>query len=99
MIPFHEIQKQLSNDPEILDHFIITEQNVIKEIRNHVIIVNETNNIEINQEEAEVIAKEYYDSNKEEFKYAIGRYFDYIVDSDKWMHNIDFEESDLLKRI
>ena len=33
MIPFYEIKKQLSNDPEILDHFIITEQNVIKEIR------------------------------------------------------------------
>ena len=64
MIPFYEIQKQLLSDPEILDHFIMTEFDIIDDIKLQVIITNEENDIEIDEEEAEVIAKKYYENNK-----------------------------------
>ena len=99
MIPFFEIKKQLCSDPKILDHYIMREENVIEHIRERVIITNEVNDIEISKEDADVIAKEYFENNKEEFKYVIRRHFDYIMDSDKWMRHIEFEESDLLKKI
>ena len=99
MIPFFEIKKQLCSDPKILDHYIMTEENVIEHIRERVIITNEVNDIEISKEDADVIAKEYFENNKEEFKYVIRRHFDYITDSDKWMRHIDFEEPDVLKKI
>ena len=59
MIPFYEIKKQLCSDPRILDHYIMTEDNVIEHIREHVIITNEVNDIEISKEDADLIAKEY----------------------------------------
>lgn len=98
MIPFHKIKKQLWSDPEILDHFIMTQFDIIDDIKLQVIITNEENDIEIDEEEAEVIAKKYYENNKEEIHYVIRKYFDYIMDSDNWMRNIDFNEDDLLKQ-
>lgn len=98
MIPFHKIKKQLWSDPEILDHFILSESVVIEDIQMHVITTNEVNDIEINEKEAKVIAKMYYENNKEEIHYVIRKYFDYIMDSDNWMRNIDFNEDELLKQ-
>ena len=98
MIPFHKIKKQLWSDPEILDHFILSESVVIEDIQMHVITTNEVNDIEINKEEAKVIAKMYYENHKEEIHYVIRKYFDYIMDSDNWMRNIDFNEDELLKQ-
>ena len=98
MIPFHKIKKQLLSDPEILDHFIMTEFDVIDDIKLQVIITNEENDIEIDEEEAEVIAKKYYENNKEEIENVIREYFNYIMDSDNWMRNINFNEDDLLKQ-
>ena len=98
MIPFHKIKKQLLSDPEILDHFILTEFDVIDDIKLQVIITNEENDIEIDEEEAEVIAKKYYENNKEEIENVIREYFNYIMDSDNWMRNINFNEDDLLKQ-
>ena len=98
MIPFHKIKKQLLSDPEILDHFIMTEFDVIDDIKLQVIITNEENDIEIDEEEAEVIAKKYYENNKEEIENVIREYFNYITDSDNWMRNINFNEDDLLKQ-
>ena len=98
MIPFHKIKKQLLSDPEILDHFIMTEFDIIDDIKLQVIITNEENDIEIDEEEAEVIAKKYYENNKEEIQNVIREYFNYIMDSDNWMRNINFNEDDLLKQ-
>ena len=98
MIPFHKIKKQLWSDPEILDHFILSESVVIEDIQMYVITTNEVNDIEINKKEAKVIAKMYYENNKEEIHYVIRKYFDYIMDSDNWMRNIDFNENELLKQ-
>lgn len=98
MIPFHKIKKQLLSDPEILDHFIMTQFDIIDDIKLQVIITNEENDIEIDEEEAEVIAKKYYENNKEEIENVIREYFNYIMDSDNWMRNIDFNEDDLLKQ-
>jgi hypothetical protein len=98
MIPFHKIKKQLLSDPEILDHFIMTEFDIIDDIKLQVIITNEENDIEIDEEEAEVIAKKYYENNKEEIENVIREYFNYIMDSDNWMRNINFNEDDLLKQ-
>jgi hypothetical protein len=98
MIPFHKIKKQLLSDPEILDHFIMTEFDIIDDIKLQFIITNEENDIEIDEEEAEVIAKKYYENNKEEIENVIREYFNYIMDSDNWMRNINFNEDDLLKQ-
>lgn len=98
MIPFHKIKKQLLSDPEILDHFIMTQFDIIDDIKLQVIITNEENDIEIDEEEAEVIAKKYYENNKEEIENVIREYFNYIMDSDNWMRNINFNEDDLLKQ-
>ncbi len=98
MIPFYEIQKQLLSDPEILDHFIMTEFDIIDDIKLQIIITNEENDIEIDEEEAEVIAKKYYENNKEEIQNVIREYFNNIMDSDNWMRNINFNEDDLLKQ-
>lgn len=98
MIPFHKIKKQLLSDPEILDHFIMTQFDIIDDIKLQVIITNEENDIEIDKEEAEVIAKKYYENNKEEIENVIREYFNYIMDSDNWMRNINFNEDDLLKQ-
>jgi hypothetical protein len=98
MIPFNKIKKQLLSDPEILDHFIMTEFDIIDDIKLQVIITNEENDIEIDEEEAEVIAKKYYENNKEEIQNVIREYFNYIMDSDNWMRNINFNEDDLLKQ-
>jgi len=97
MIPFHKIKKQLLSDPEILDHFIMTQFDIIDDIKLQVIITNEENDIEIDEEEAEVIAKKYYENNKEEIENVIREYFNYIMDSDNWMRNINFNEDELLK--
>jgi len=99
MIPFHKIKKQLWSDPEILDHFIMSEDQIIDDIKLKVINANEDNDIEIEEDEAEVIAKEYYENNKEEIQDVIRNYFDYISNSDNYLCDIEFEESDLLKRI
>jgi hypothetical protein len=99
MIPFHKIKKQLCSDPEILDHFIMSEDQIIEDIKLKVINANEDNDIEIEEDEAEVIAKEYYENNKEEIQDVIRNYFDYISNSDNYLCDIEFEESDLLKRI
>lgn len=98
MIPFHKIKKQLWSDPEILDHFIMTQFDIIDDIKLQVIITHEENDIEIDEEEAEVIAKKYYENNKEEIENVIREYFNYIMDSDNWMRNINFNEDDLLKQ-
>lgn len=98
MIPFHKIKKQLRSDPEILDHFIMTQFDIIDDIKLQVIITHEENDIEIDEEEAEVIAKKYYENNKEEIENVIREYFNYIMDSDNWMRNINFNEDDLLKQ-
>ena len=63
-----------------------------------VIIWNEENDIKIEEDEAEVIAKEYYEKNKEEIQDVIRNYFDYISNSDNYLCDIDFDESDLLKK-
>jgi hypothetical protein len=99
MIPFHKIKKQLWSDPEILDHFIMSEDQIIDDIKLKVINANEDNDIEIEEDEAEVIAKEYYENNKEEIQDVIRNYFDYISNSDNYLCDIEFEESDLLKKI
>jgi hypothetical protein len=99
MIPFHKIKKQLCSDPEILDHFIMSEDQIIDDIKLKVINANEDNDIEIEEDEAEVIAKEYYENNKEEIQDVIRNYFDYISNSDNYLCDIEFEESDLLKKI
>ncbi len=99
MIPFHKIKKQLWSDPEILDHFIMSEDQIIEDIKLKVINANEDNDIEIEEDEAEVIAKEYYENNKEEIQDVIRNYFDYISNSDNYLCDIEFEESDLLKKI
>lgn len=98
MIPFHKIKKQLCSDPEILDHFIMTQFDIIDDIKIQVIITHEENDIEIDEEEAEVIAKKYYENNKEEIENVIREYFNYITDSDNWMRNIDFDEDEILKQ-
>ena len=99
MIPFYEIKKQLWNDPKILDHFIMSEEQIIDDIKIKVINTNEENDIEIEEDQAEVIAKEYYENNKEEIQDVIRNYFDYISNSDNYLCDIDFDESDLLKKI
>jgi hypothetical protein len=99
MIPFHKIKKQLCSDPEILDHFIMSEDQIIDDIKLKVINANEDNDIEIEEDEAEVIAKEYYENNKEEIQDVIRNYFDYISNSDNYLCDIEFEETDLLKKI
>jgi hypothetical protein len=99
MIPFYEIKKQLWNDPKILDHFIMSEEQIIDDIKIKVINTNEENDIEIEEDQAEVIAKEYYENNKEEIQDVIRNYFDYISNSDNYLSDIDFDESDLLKKI
>ena len=99
MIPFHKIKKQLCSAPEILDHFIMSEDQIIDDIKLKVINANEDNDIEIEEDEAEVIAKEYYENNKEEIQDVIRNYFDYISNSDNYLCDIEFEESDLLKKI
>ncbi len=98
-MPFYEIKKQLWSDPEILDHFIMSEDQIIDDIKLKVINANEDNDIEIEEDEAEVIAKEYYENNKEEIQDVIRNYFDYISNSDNYLCDIEFEESDLLKKI
>ena len=65
MIPVYEIKKQLWNDPKILDHFIMSEEQIIDDIKLKIINSNEENDIKIEEDEAEVIAKEYYEKNKE----------------------------------
>lgn len=98
MISFHKIKKQLSSDPKILDHFIMTEFDIIDDIKLQVIITHEENDIEIDYKEAEEIAKKYYENNKEEIHYVIREYFNYITNSDNWMRNIDFDEDEILKQ-
>ena len=97
MIPVYEIKKQLWNDPKILDHFIMSEEQIIDDIKLKIINSNEENDIKIEEDEAEVIAKEYYEKNKEEIQDVIRNYFDYISNSDNYLCDIDFDESDLLK--
>ena len=99
MIPVYEIKKQLWNDPKILDHFIMSEEQIIDDIKLKIINSNEENDIKIEEDEAEVIAKEYYEKNKEEIQDVIRNYFDYISNSDNYLCDIDFDESDLLKKI
>lgn len=98
MIPVYEIKKQLWNDPKILDHFIMSEEQIIDDIKLKIINSNEENDIKIEEDEAEVIAKEYYEKNKEEIQDVIRNYFDYISNSDNYLCDIDFDESDLLKK-
>ena len=98
MIPVNEIKKQLWNDPKILDHFIMSEEQIIDDIKLKIINSNEENDIKIEEDEAEVIAKEYYEKNKEEIQDVIRNYFDYISNSDNYLCDIDFDESDLLKK-
>ena len=59
MIPFHKIKKQLLSDPEILDHFILTEFDVIDDIKLQVIITHEENDIEIDESHKIELIGEY----------------------------------------
>ena len=77
----------------------MSEDQIIDDIKLKVINANEDNDIEIEEDEAEVIAKEYYENNKEEIQDVIRNYFDYISNSDNYLCDIEFEESDLLKKI